>query len=99
MITHIVTWKLTVEDPAGRAAAVAAIAGALEPLAGVIDELLDLKVSANAVAIDGNADAGLIAHFETEADLRAYLVHPEHIKAVHIVRQNTTGRTAIDFVA
>jgi hypothetical protein len=99
MITHIVAWKLTAEDPEARAAAVAAIAGALEPLVGVIDELLDLRVSANAVAIDGNADAGLIAHFETEADLRAYLVHPEHVKAVHVVRENTTGRSAIDFEA
>jgi hypothetical protein len=99
MITHIVAWNLKAEDPEGRAAAVAAIAGALEPLVGVIDELLDLTVRANAVAIDGNSDAGLIAHFETEADLRAYLVHPEHVKAVHVVRENTTGRSAIDFEA
>lgn len=99
MITHIVAWKLAAEDPEGRAAAVAAIAGALESLVGVIDELVDLKVSANVVAIEGNLDAGLIAHFETEADLRAYLVHPEHVKAVQVVRQNTTGRAAIDFEA
>jgi hypothetical protein len=51
------------------------------------------------VAIEGNLDAGLIAHFETEAHLRAYLVHPEHVKAVHVVRENTTGRAAIDFEA
>jgi heme-degrading monooxygenase HmoA len=99
MITHIVAWKLKAEDADGRAAGVAAIAGALEPLVGVIDGLLDLKVSANAAAIEGNSDAGLIAHFETEADLRAYLVHPEHVKAVHVVRENTAGRAAIDFEA
>ncbi|MEP6481300.1 MAG: Dabb family protein [Rhodoglobus sp.] len=97
MITHIVAWKVNVEDEAGKAAAVAAIAGALEPLVEVIDELLDLKVFANSVDVDGNSDAVLVSHFKNAADLRTYIDHPAHQAAVVVVRANTAGRAAIDF--
>jgi Stress responsive A/B Barrel Domain len=97
VITHIVAWRVAAEDPQGKAAAVAAIAGALEPLVDVIPELKDLKVYANAVDIDGNSDAALISHFDTEADLRTYIEHPAHQAAVVVVRANTVGRAAIDF--
>ena len=99
MITHIVAWKLTAQDAQGKTAAVAAIAGALEPLVGVIDGLIDLRIYANAVDVDDNSDAGLVAHFANEDDLRAYLVHTAHLAAVVTVRSHTTGRAAIDFEA
>jgi hypothetical protein len=97
MITHIVAWTLKSEDGPGKTADVAAIAGALEPLVGVVDGLHDLTVRANAVDVGGNMEAGLISHFESAEHLRAYIVHPEHVKAVEVVRAHTTGRTAIDF--
>jgi Stress responsive A/B Barrel Domain len=97
MITHIVAWKLNTEDAAGKAAAVAAIAGALEPLVDVIPELKDLKVYANGADIDGNSDAVLISHFDSIDDLRTYISHPAHVEAVEVVKANTAGRAAIDF--
>ncbi len=97
MITHIVAWKVAAEGSEGKATAIAAIAGALEPLVDVIPELKDLKVYTNVVDIDGNSDAALISHFDTEADLRTYIEHPAHQAAVVIVRANTVGRAAIDY--
>jgi hypothetical protein len=97
VITHIVAWKIAAEDPEGKAAAIAAIAGALEPLVDVIPELKDLTVHANVVDIDGNSDAALISHFDSAADLRTYIEHPAHKAAVVVVRANTVGRAAIDF--
>lgn len=97
MITHIVAWTLKAQDAAGKAVAVAAIAGALEPLVEVIPELKDLKVYANAADIEGNSDAALISHFDSVDDLRTYIAHPAHQAAVVIVKANTAGRAAIDF--
>lgn len=96
MIRHIVMWKLTAEDAAGKASSVAAIAGALEPLIH-LDGISALKVHANELGIDGNWDATLIGDYDSEEALRAYLVHPEHVAAVAVVRQHTSARAALDF--
>lgn len=97
MIRHIVLWKLTAEDAAGKAASVEAIAGALEPLVGVIDGLLSLKISANVAFLDTNWDVALVADYPTVADLEAYQVHPAHQAAAVVVRQHTAQRATVDF--
>ena len=97
MIRHIVVWKLVAEDEAGKAASVAAIAAALEPLATVIDGIASLKVSANQAYFDSNWDVALVGDYESLESLDAYQVHPEHQAAVTIVRSHTSQRAAIDF--
>ena len=97
MIRHIVLWKLKADDAAGKAEAVAAIAGALEPLVGVIDGLESLTISANVAFLDTNWDVALVADYPTVADLEAYQVHPEHVKAAAVVREHTAQRATVDF--
>lgn len=97
MIRHIVLWKLTAEDPQGKAAAVEAIAAALEPLVGVIDGLLSLEVHGNSAYPETNWDAVLIAEYPSLADLEAYQVHPEHVKAAAVPREHAAQRVAVDF--
>jgi hypothetical protein len=96
MIRHVVTWKLKAEDAEGKAASVAAIAGALEPLVH-LDGIRALKVHANAADIDGNWDAVLVGDYDSVDALKAYVVHPEHVAAVTIVREHTLARSAVDF--
>jgi heme-degrading monooxygenase HmoA len=97
VIRHLVGWTLTDETEAEKDSAAEQIRSALESLVGVIDGLLDLRVSRNAVDVAGNSDLALDSHFESEEALRGYLVHPAHLEAVAIVRAHTTGRWAIDF--
>jgi hypothetical protein len=97
MIRHIVGWKLTAEDEAGKAVAAEAIRAALEGLVPLIDGLIDLKVVSNSADIAGNSDLALIAHYANVDDLRAYIAHPAHREAVGVVRANTTERWAIDY--
>ena len=97
MIRHIVLWKLKADDAAAKAEAVAAIAGALEPLVGVIDGLESLRISANVAFPDTNWDVALVADYPTVADLEAYQVHPEHVKAAAVVREHTAQRATVDF--
>lgn len=97
MIRHIVSWKLKAVDAAGRAESVAAMAAALEPLAHSIPGIRSLVVRPNAAPIDGNWDAVLVGDYESLEALETYLVHPEHVAAVVIVRQHTADRSAVDF--
>ena len=97
MIRHIVLWKLKAEDAAGREQAVAAIAGALEPLAHVIPGIANLVVRANVAYEDVNWDVALVGDYESVAALDAYQVHPEHVAAVQIVRANVRERASIDY--
>lgn len=96
MIRHIVAWKLRAQDPEAKATATAEIAEALEALAPLIPQIRSIKVSANAAYFDANFDAVLIADYDSVEDLDAYQVHPEHQKAVAIVRERVAERASID---
>jgi len=89
-------WKLKAEDAEGKAAAVAAIAAALEPLANEIAGISSLRVHANSAFFDVNWDAALIGDYDSLAALEAYQVHPSHVVAAAIVREYTAQRTAVD---
>lgn len=97
MIRHIVTWKLIAEDATGKAASIAAIAGALEPLVGVVPDLLALKIHPNVAAFETNWPVVLVADYPSVAALDAYQVHPEHVKATAIVREHVSERASVDF--
>jgi len=96
MIRHIVMWKFGAEDEAGKAAAYEAVRAALEPLVH-LDGIQSLSVIRNGVDIDGNSDAVLVGDYDDRAALEAYLVHPEHVAAVVIVKSHTVARAAVDF--
>ena len=96
MIRHVVMWKFGAQDDAGKAAAYEAVRGALEPLAH-LEGIRSLSVIRNTEDVDGNSDAVLIGDYESRDALDAYLVHPEHVAAVAIVRSHTVARAAIDF--
>ncbi len=97
MIRHIVTWKLKADDAAERAVSIAAIAEALEPLVGVIPDLLALDIHPNVAAFDANWQVVLVADYPSVAALDAYQVHPAHVKAAAIVREHVSERASIDF--
>ncbi len=96
MIAHIVVWNLNAQDEPERAADAEAIRDALESLLDVIPEIVTLRVSRNAVGIEGNWDLGLVSEFATPEDLRTYIEHPAHQAAVKVVRARVNERSAID---
>ncbi len=97
MIRHIVVWKLKAEDDAGKAAAVAAIADALEPLANIIDGTRSVRVRANTAYLEANWDVVLEGEYDSLEALDAYQVHPEHQAAAAIVRSHVAQRASVDF--
>jgi Stress responsive A/B Barrel Domain len=97
LIRHIVMWKLAATSPEEKALAAAEIKTALESLVPVVPQIIALEVHANSVSIESNWDLVLVADYATVADLDAYQVHPEHLKALPIVRSRVSERVAVDF--
>lgn len=97
MIRHVVMWKLSATEPAAKAAAVAEIAGALEPLVGVVPGLQSLIVRPNVAYLDSNYDVILVSDFDSVAALEGYQAHPAHHAAAVVPRKHTESRVTVDF--
>ena len=96
MIKHIVVWKLTAQDDAAKAEAVAAIRDALVPLVDIIDGLRTLTVHANEAYFDMNWDVVLLSEFDSYEALAGYQVHPDHLVAADVVHSYVAERAGVD---
>ena len=98
MVKHIILWQLKDElQGAEKDAVKKGIKEGLEGLQGVIPGLLEIKVNTNGLA-SSNADVMLDSSFESEEALKAYAVHPAHVKvADEKVRPFTKTRSCLDF--
>lgn len=96
MIRHIVVWGLKAERADARAASIAAITAALEPLADTVPVIRSIRVHANAAMPERNRDVVLIADFDSVDDLAAYVEHPLHVAAAAIVTAHVGERASID---
>ncbi|HOA86185.1 MAG: Dabb family protein [Microbacteriaceae bacterium] len=97
MIRHIVMWRMSAEDAAGRAEQAQQVAELLTALKGVVPEIIDITVAPN-VAYEGqNWDVALVADFADLDALARYVVHPSHEEAAKFVRSVAAERAAVDF--
>jgi hypothetical protein len=79
MIEHLVLFKWkdgTADHEVAKAHA------ALAALKGKLPEIVDLSIGKNFSARGQGYQSGLVVRFRTKADLEAYAVHPEHVRAV-----------------
>lgn len=98
MVKHIILWQLKDELEGARKDEVKkGIKEGLEGLHGVIPGLFDIKVYTDGLP-SSNADVMLDSSFENEEALKAYAVHPSHVKvADENVRPFTKTRSCLDF--
>ena len=98
MVKHIILWQLKDELEGERKGEVKkGIKEGLEGLQGVIPGLLDIKVYTDGLP-SSNADVMLDSSFENEEALKAYAIHPAHVKvADENVRPFTKTRSCLDF--
>ena len=98
MVKHIILWTLKEEfSDAEKTDIKNNIKAGLESLMGVVPNLLDIKVNVNPLPTS-NADLMLDSSFESYDALKAYAIHPAHIKVADtFVRPFTALRSCIDF--
>ncbi|MBE6740084.1 MAG: Dabb family protein [Ruminococcaceae bacterium] len=97
MIKHIILWTLKECEETEKAKIKKNIKENLEGLMGKIDGLTEIKVYTDGLA-SSNADLMLDSSFVSEAALKGYAVHPEHVfVADTFVRPFTATRSCLDF--
>lgn len=98
MVKHVILWQIKDEFSIEEKEKIKKEAKeSLEALVGKIDGLLEIKL--NIVGLESsNADMMLDSSFESEAALKGYAIHPEHVKAADtFVRPFTKSRLCLDF--
>ena len=98
MVKHIILWTLKEMSEDEKSKVKSDIKISLESLSGKIPGLLDIKVVIDGRLETSNADLMLDSSFESFEALKAYAVHPEHVKiADEKVRPFTASRSCLDF--
>ena len=97
MIRHIVTWKLSADDPEQRAADAAGIKAGLEALVGIVDGLSHLEVGVDVGMIANNWDVVLISEFDDNAALEGYQIHPDHLTVSAWIKTVVSDRVCVDY--
>jgi hypothetical protein len=94
MVKHIVLWSFKEEmEENERKEAAAKIK---EGLVGVVPGLRSASVVIAPIS-SSTHDLALITELDTEEDLKAYAVNPDHLKVASFVRSVTCNRAAMDF--
>ncbi len=97
MVKHVILWKLKEMSEAELAAVKADIKTHLEALDGKIPGLLEINVYIDKLD-SSNVDVMLDSSFESEAALKGYAIHPDHVAVADTyVRPFTASRACLDF--
>jgi len=99
MFNHIVLFKLKdFQNDQLKAEVRDRICQALLGLKSKINELKYLEAGNNYELNGSSFDISLITRFDSQADFLTYRDHPEHLKVVALVRENTVGRAVVDYI-
>lgn len=99
MVKHIILWTLNPSlSEEEKRVVKSGIKSGLEGLVGKVPGLLNVKVHIDGRLASSNADVMLDSTLESEAALKAYAVHPEHVAVADgKVRPYTIQRSCLDF--
>ena len=95
MIVHIVMFKLKEEE---KQVNILKIKELLEELPEKIDELLSMEVGINFDESERAFDLSLYSTFKTKEDLKAYAVHPAHLKVVEFIKSVALESKVVDYI-
>ncbi|MBN2702701.1 MAG: Dabb family protein [Pontiellaceae bacterium] len=94
MIKHVVMWKF---KDGVTAADKLEMKQRLESLNGVVPSLRGIEVGLNVVSGDAARDIVLYSEFDSLEGLKAYAVHPAHLKVVEFVKPLVCERAVVDY--
>jgi len=69
----------------------------LEALKDKIDIIQNIEVGINVEKSDASYDLVLVSEFASQADLDAYQVNPEHLKAAGFIKEVAVSRIVVDY--
>ena len=93
MVKHVVMWKFKEENKAENLKKAKEL---LLSLTSIIGELKKMEVYFDALHTDASMDMMLETEFLSFEDLRAYAVHPEHLKVADFMKTVVERRVVLD---
>ena len=98
MVKHIVMWKFK-DSAEGKTKEenMAFVKDSLYALVGVIDEIKKMEIGIDITHSDMSMDLVLLTEFETVEAMKAYAVHPEHVKVAAYIKKVTESRVVLDY--
>jgi hypothetical protein len=97
MIRHIVAFRLASTDPTQRTLDARGIHNHLTALVGVVPTVRSIEVGQDLGFVHGHWDVVLVSVHDSNADLEAYQVHPEHVRAAAWVATVVNDRATVDY--
>lgn len=97
MIRHVVMWKFK-ENGEGKSKLenMEWVSEHLYALVPIIPEIKKMEIGFDITGSDMSMDLMLITEFDTVDDMKAYAVHPEHLKVSKYVRGVIDQRVVLD---
>jgi len=99
MVKHIVMWNVKGQTRQERRAAALDIKQRFERLQGVVPGLLHLEVGLDISGVDYACDMVLYSEFDSEASLKAYATHPDHLAIRQELGDVRIARYQVDYPA
>jgi hypothetical protein len=96
-IRHIVMWQLRGETAEERGAARLKVKTAFEGLKGQIKGLTRIEVGVDVSNVDYACDVVLVSEFADTDALKAYAIHPEHLRVREELGDLRIGRFQVDY--
>ena len=97
MIRHVVMWKFKEEaEGKSRKENMQIVKDSLLALLPVISELKKMEIGFDITHSDMSMDLMLLTEFDSVEAMKAYAVHPEHVKVSCYVRKVIETRVVLD---
>jgi len=95
MVIHIVMFKFKEEN---KALNIENVKQKLQALQEKIDVLKFIEVGVDFNQSERAFDLALYSKFESKEDLKAYAIHPEHLKVVELIKSVTQESKVVDYI-
>ena len=99
VIRHIVMWNVGGATPEEKRQNIERMRRSFHGLRGAIPGLIHLEVGVDASTVDYACDVVLYSEFESWDALRAYAVHPEHLRVRDELAGVRIARHQVDYEA
>lgn len=94
MVVHIVMFKFNEENKQEN---LLVVKNALEELVSKVPMLNEIEVGIDFNQSERAFDLSLYSTFDNKDDLKAYAVHPEHLKVVELIKKVTIESKVVDY--
>jgi len=98
MIRHIIMFKLIeCKDNEDKMQKVNKIKSTFLPLRNIINVVESYEIAINERETEFSYDIAIISEYNSWNDLEAYLIHPEHMKAIETCKEIKKEKAVIDY--